>query len=129
MLNDKYLMERYEVGDIISYDDLLYALGDGYGDPGCADIATLDKCGWYPLGFAYEYEDESVIFESKVFHKEDYGKVWCCVCNGYKIDGWMAAYVGQAYLLDVCTGVDIEPKTKRLKLGPCPDQFSDELPW
>lgn len=90
----------YNCGDIVSYEDLFEALGDGYGNPGNVDIATLDSIGWYPAGFCSRAEDGIWdCDETKVFPKSKYGKTWIAVCSS-GIDGWMAADVGQAYLLD-----------------------------
>ena len=98
MFNNGYISEKYETGDVVSYDDLLNALGDGYGDPGNVQIATLDSIGWYPAGFCSEAEGG--VFncdETEVFLKEEYGKTWVAVCG----DSWEASYWGAAYLLDI----------------------------
>lgn len=41
----QFIDKTYKCGEIVSYDDLVFALGDGYGDPGNVDIATLKGIG------------------------------------------------------------------------------------
>ena len=101
MFDNEFINKNYETGDIISYEDLMAALGDGYGDPGNADIATLGKPDWYPCGFCSPADcgvwDPD---ETKVLLEKDYGKTWVAVCSE-GIDGWAAADAGISYLLDM----------------------------
>ena len=96
--NNAYISERYETGDIVSYDDLVIALGDGYGDPGNVQIAALDGTQWYPAGFCSAAENGVWdCDETKIFPDETYGKTWVAVCG----DDWQTADFALAYLLDI----------------------------
>lgn len=114
--NYSYINERYETGDIVSYKDLYYALGDGYGNPGNVQIATLDNIGWYPCGFCSR-ADGGVwdCDETKVFPENEYGKTWIGVCSA-NIDNWAAAHAGVAFLLDIASAEKerkVEPKMEK----------------
>ena len=101
MFNDKLIASKYNEGDIVSYDDLLEALGDGYGLPGNVQIATLDAIGWYPAGFCSRAEDGVWDCDGiKLFPENEYGYTWVAVCST-GIENWAASYGGQAYLYDL----------------------------
>lgn len=100
MFNNNLIASKYKTGDIISYKDLYEALGDVY-DPGNAQIATLETYGWYPAEYCSRAENGVWDCDGiKVFPANEYGKTWVAVCS-IGIDGWAAAYAGQAYLYDV----------------------------
>lgn len=99
--DNAFINSIYVAGDIVTYDDLYIALGDGYGDPGNVQIATLDNIGWYPAGYCSRAEDG--VWdpdETKVFPENEYGKTWVAVCNT-GVQDWAMAYAGSAYLFDV----------------------------
>lgn len=105
MFNDKYILSRYQAGDIISYEDLVASLGDGYGEPGCVEIAVLNGGKCYPAGFC----SDTVVGvwnpdETEVLYKDDYGKEWVAVCVDQEWFCGDGGNVGCAYLLDMMKG-------------------------